>query len=512
MRDHQYSTRQVYDRMLLFGDNLDLLRRFPAESVDLVYADPPFNSNKNYNAIFKAQSGQAPSSQLKAFEDTWQWDQETVHLFQKATTVLLPSDAATALIGFQKLLGNTPTGGSPLLAYLTNMAVRLDVLKRVLKPSATVYVHCDPGAGHYLKILLDAIFGPKNFLNEIVWHYRTSSGAPRYWLHRNHDTILRYAAYDPTLITWNHPREPWPKDTLKKWQTDEQGNIYRQQHKYGKRYYINPEGKLQDDVWELTFSSRTHERLGYETQKPEALLEKIIRASSNEGDVVMDPFLGGGTTAVAAERLGRRWIGIDVTGIAVNMTRRRLKKNFPYLTDEDLYIDGWPRDIEDARSLAEYDTHQFQVWACDMIDAAPNESKGADAGIDGRIVFYEDQQSTDPKFIIVSVKSGKVDVDDIRVLNRVVERESAEIGVFITLRPPTRDMRIEAANAGVYQTFFGEHPRLQILTVDDLLEGERPSYPEALNMTYQQITNKKDVAALQKRKEEEQGEQLTFGE
>lgn len=473
------------DRMLLLGDNLDLLKKLPDSSVDLVYGDPPFNSNKDYSAIFKSQAGDAPSAQIEAFEDTWKWGSDTVHAYQQAVTTLPPA-VVTALEGFRRLLTDSSGKGTPLLAYLVNMAIRLHEMRRVMKPEAQIYIHCDPTAGHYLKILMDAIFGPKNFLNEIVWYYKTSSGSPNYWLHRNHDTIFRYSNGDIENMTWNHPREPWPEETLVKWQRDEDGRVYRVQNKFGKRYYIDERGKLEDDVWEYTFASRTGERLGYPTQKPEWLLEKIIRASSNPGQVVLDPFMGGGTTVIAAERLGRKWIGMDLASVALNLTRRRLAKPPLSVDLTGIYVNGWPTTIEEAKALAGESEYNFQVWVCDMLDAAPNK-RGADGGIDGRLFFFENQMSTDVKLGIVSVKSGKVGVKDIRELANRVAANNAEVGVFVTLQKPTQPMLTEAAQEGTFTTLFGEHDKIQILTIEDLFAGKLPDYPSPLNVTYKQV-------------------------
>ena len=312
------------NRTIWTGDNLPIMRGLNSESVDLVYLDPPFNSNKDYAAPVGSEAAGA------AFKDTW-----TLPDLDVAWAGYIADEyPAVAYL----LSGAGMAHSKGMQSYLTMMAIRLLELRRVLKPTGSIYLHCDPTASHYLKQLLDAIFGHRNLLNEIVWHYRTSSGSPKKWLHRNHDTIFRYAASKPDLVTWNHPREPWPESTLSKWQRDEDGRVYRAQNKFGKRYYIDPDGKLMDDVWEITFSSRTRERIGYPTQKPLALLERIIKASSNPGDIVFDPFCGSGTALVAADDMQRSWVGIDISAKATELVARRVgsvtsRADLPQRTD-----------------------------------------------------------------------------------------------------------------------------------------------------------------------------------
>lgn len=312
-------------------DNLHRLSQFPAECVDLIYLDPPFFSNKHYEVIW------GDEAEVRSFEDRWE-------------------------------------GG--INVYVNWMRERVIEMRRILKPSGTLYLHCDHHASHYLKVMLDEVFGRQNFLNEIIWHYKTSSGSPKKWLHHNHDTIFRYAAQKPELVTWNHPREPWPESTLKKWQTDEEGRTYRVQNKYGKRYYVDPAGKLEDDVWELTLSSRTKERLGYPTQKPEALLEKIISISTDPGDIVLDPFCGCGTTLVAAHRLGRKWIGIDISPTAVRVMWRRMQK----IGADPIKLVGMPVTVEQMRALRPF---EFQNWVIDRFTGTHASRKSGDMGIDG---------------------------------------------------------------------------------------------------------------------------------
>jgi DNA modification methylase len=455
---------------LYYGDNLDVLRRYlQDETVDLIYLDPPFNSNATYNVLFAEQDGTRAAAQALAFEDTWTWDQSAVRAYEE--TVEAGGSVSRALRAFRELLGDTN-----MLAYLTMMAPRLVELRRVLKAAGSIYLHCDHTASHYLKIVLDATFGAKNFLNEIVWHYQTSSGAPKKTLIRNHDTIFRYSRGPARNVTWNPPREPWPESTLKKWQRDEEGRIYHIHNDTGMRYYIDPNGKLMDDVWDITLAARSSERLGYPTQKPEALLERIILASSNEGDLVLDPFCGCGTTVCAAQKLGRRWIGIDITHLAIGLMKRRLHDAFD---DQVSYqVVGEPVSVPDAEELARTDPYQFQWWALGLVGARPaDQKKGADHGIDGELPFHDEAAGGKTKRVLLSVKAGGTSVAHVRDLRGVIDREEAQLGVLITMHEPTAPMRAEAASAGVYESSWGKHPRLQILTIADLLSGKVINMP-----------------------------------
>lgn len=452
---------------LWFGDNLTVLRRHvEAESVDLVYLDPPFKSNKSYNVLFKHRDGRLPAAQLKAFDDTWRWDMGAAKAYEEVVDG--GGDVARALFAFRDLLGTTD-----MLAYLTMMAPRLVELRRVLKPTGTIYLHCDSTASAHLRLLMDAVFGHNNFLNEIIWHYKTSSGAPKKWLHRNHDTILRYAAQSPNDVTWHHPREPWPEETLKKWQKDEQGRIYRVQNKFNKRYYIDPAGKLGDDVWEITLASRSHERTGFQTQKPQELLERIILASSNEDDLILDPFCGCGTTVHAAQQLKRRWLGIDITSAAMEVIEDRLQRHFGVI---DCVRRGEPTTVDEAFALAKLDKHAFQRWVCEQICAEPG-GKGADRGIDGVLRGTFDDRTRWKA--IVSVKGGGVTVSQLRDLRGTIAREKADMGLLVALRTATAAMKREAAEAGFG---VGGAPVLQFLTVEEILNGRQPIYPDDVRL------------------------------
>jgi site-specific DNA-methyltransferase (adenine-specific) len=328
-------------------------------------------------------------------------------------------------------------------------------------------------------MLMDAVFGPKNFVNEIIWHYRTSSGSPKKWAIRNHDVLLRYAK-DAKVVKWNAPREPWPESTLRKWQKDDEGRIYRVQNKFKKRYYIDLRGKLMDDVWEITLASRSHERIGYPTQKPEALLDRVIEASTDPGDVVLDPFCGCGTTVASAQRLDRRWIGIDITTKAIDEIVGRLEKvkepgDFPY----EIHYE--PVSYEDAQRLADLpDKSKFERWAVRRVGGVHSGKRGADQGIDGRIYFHDEPEG-ETKQVIISVKAGATGPRHVRELDSVMRREKADLGLLVTMKEPTLAMRREASEMGTYFSVYWDerYPKVQLLTVKQLLSGRMAEHPRA---------------------------------
>lgn len=458
---------------LYYGDNLDVLRRHVAdESVDLVYLDPPFNSNQEYNVLFAEQDGTRAAGQIKAFTDTWRWDQSAARTY--AEVVEAGGDVSRAMQAFRMLLPETD-----MLAYLAMMAPRLVELKRVMKPTASIYLHCDPTASHYLKVLMDAVFGARNCRREIIWRSGWVSGfksKAKNWV-RNHDVLLYYVKDASAAYTFHKELAYKPH---------EEG--YKRRGGGG-----NPQGVAMDDVWDENalyspwIKSFSTEKLGYATQKPQALLERVIAVSSNPGDLVLDPFCGCGTTIAAAQGLGRHWIGIDITHLAINLMKTRLIDAHGPSVMASVEVIGEPTSIEDAAALAADDPWQFQAWALGLIGARPigPTKKGADKGIDGRLYFH-DQPSEPTKQIIISVKAGGVTVSQVRDLRGVIEREHAEIGVLLSFEEPTTPMRREAASAGFYTSPWGQHPRLQLLTVAQLLAGVRIDYPPATqtNVTF----------------------------
>ncbi len=523
--------------LLFYGDNLDILRRhIKDQSVDLIYLDPPFKSDQDYNVLFEEKNGSQSRAQIKAFEDTWQWDREAAGAYQEV--VEAGGQVSEAMQAFRKLLGH-----NNMMAYLAMMAPRLVELRRVLKSTGSIFLHCDPTASHYLKLLMDAAFGPMNFRNEIIWK-RTSGHSDAKRCGNVHDILLFYAGgesytwnriyqnYDPEYVEqyyryqdpngrewksgdlsaaglsgggyeydWKGVKRIWrcPKETMERYERE--GKIYYTKNNIPrlKGYLDEAKGMPLQDLWTDVQALRSwhQERLGYPTQKPAALLERIISVCSNEGDTVLDPFCGCGTTITASQKLNRRWIGIDITYLAVSLIKHRLRDSFEDRVEYEVI--GEPVSLPDAEALAKQDKYQFQWWALGLVGARPVEQKkGPDKGIDGKIYFHDDPKRGKTKQIVISVKGGKTGVRDVRDLRGVLEREKAEIGVFISLRSPTKAMRREAADAGFYEPpWWGtRHPRLQILTAGDLLEGKGIDYPSPrqVNVTFKKAPKKRNKA------------------
>jgi site-specific DNA-methyltransferase (adenine-specific) len=451
----------VAENTLYYGDNLDVLRRHVQdETVDLIYLDPPFNSKATYNVLFGEQNGAQAAAQIKAFEDTWRWDQAASQAYQEV--VEAGGKVSQVMQSFRTFLGD-----NDMLAYLAMMAPRLVELRRVLKPTGSIYLHCDPTASHYLKVLMDAVFGADNFQNEIIWCFKTG-GATKRRFARKHNILLFYAKNDNQMI-FNVQKEKsymMHKYGFKKsnFQEDEQGQY---------------SWVIMKDWWEIpSVGSADSQRLGYPTQKPEPLMERIIQASSNEGDLVLDPFCGCGTTIAVAERMKRQWIGIDITHLAITLIKHRLHDAF--VDPVNYQVIGEPVSPPDAQTLAEQDPYQFQWWALGLVGARPVEQKkGSDKGIDGRIYFHDEAEGGKTKQIVLSVKAGHTSVDHVRDLRGVVEREQAEIGVLLTMQEPTQPMRSEVAGAGFYNSlgWNQNYPKLQILTIAELLAGKGIDMP-----------------------------------
>jgi len=523
--------------VLYYGDNLGILRRYiPDDSVDLIYLDPPFNSNRDFNVIFKDETGRKSDAQLIAFEDTWHWGPNAEALYAYLTETgrhrgRVPDTVSTLIAALR-----TAIGANQMMAYLVEMGARLVELRRVLKPTGSLYLHCDPTASSYLRVLLDGIFGPRFFRNEVVWKRFSAKNDPdRYG--RSHDVLLFYTKGQ--RFTWHPEYGPFQDDYVEanyRYAEKETGRRYRLgdltaakpggdvDYEWGgmrpykgrhwaysrenmdkmlaagriifrrtgmpvyKRYLDEQPGVPLQDIWtDIRLHAGSAERLGYPTQKPQALLERLISASSNPGDIVLDPFCGCGTALVAAQKLGRQWIGIDITYLAIAVMRARLKDTFG-LTG--VSVVGRPTEVEGARQLAQSaeGRYQFQWWALDLIDAQPVggvERKGADRGIDGRIHFTGPDKKLES--VLVSVKSGHVDPQQVRDLKGTIQREKAAMGVFVTLEEPTREMRLEATTGGVYRVWERDYPRIQILTIRELLEeGRKPTLPPLVLPSYQQ--------------------------
>ncbi len=511
--------------ILYYGDNLDILRHHIAsESVDLVYLDPPFNSNRAYNVLFKEKSGEASPAQIEAFTDTWEWDRAAERAYDDLITDAA-ADVAQMIAALRQVVGS-----NDMMAYLVMMAARLVELHRVLKPTGSLFLHCDPTASHYLKIVLDTIFGKENFRNEIIWK-RTSSHNDAKRFADIHDCILyfgksRGATWNPQFLPHNEkyvqshynrldskgrryrldniirsasmgprpnlvyeykgftPQWGWRVLREKLEALDADGRVAWSSSgvPYLVRFLDEMPGAAMPSVWDdiPPVNSQAQERLGYPTQKPLALLERIIAASTNPGDVVLDPFCGCGTAIVAAQKRGRHWIGIDITHLAIALMRYRLCDSFPHAKFD---VKGEPADIGSAQMLAESDRYQFQWWALSLVKAKPlegKEKKGADRGIDGVITFVDDHTGK-LKRCLVQVKSGHVSSATMRDLIGTLAREKAEMGILVTLEPPTAPMRKEAAEAGWYRSegWGRDYPKVQILTVEELLDGKVADMPPA---------------------------------
>ena len=541
--DPRHSVGPHSENILYFGDNLDVLRKHVKDdSADLIYLDPPFKSNQDYNVLFADRSGTKSAAQIQAFEDTWTWDESAQKAFYDTTEAENADEGARrALLAFRTLFGRN----NDMLAYLSMMAPRLVELKRVLKNSGSLYLHCDPTASHYLKILMDSVFGGENFHNDLIWK-RTSAHSSARKYAPVHDSLLFYTMSSD--FYWNDPRTEYDQEYLDKyykfddgdgrlyWRADlcaagvrhgSSGQVWRgidpgakgMHWKFGvetldrldkegriywpkggtmpqyKRYREELKGKPVTDIWDDIdrINPVGSERTGYPTQKPVDLLKRIIDASCPENGLVLDPFCGCGTAIVAAEAMHRRWIGIDVTSIAITLVRSRLDDAFEGKAKYE--VKGEPTHLEEARALATLSKEsrfQFQLWALGLVGARPRAAdfkKGADQGIDGRKVFHE-KENGPSKTIIISVKSGEhVSVRDVRELTSVVGREKAQIGALLTLAEPTRDMREEALNAGYYQPEYRlsateRYHKIQILTIAELLEGKRIQAPIYRDASY----------------------------
>jgi site-specific DNA-methyltransferase (adenine-specific) len=454
------------ENALYYGDNLEVLRKYiPDNSVDLIYLDPPFNSKASYNILFREPTGKPSTAQITAFEDTWHWTEETERTFQDIIN-RAPANVVKMMTAFRDFVGM-----NDVMAYLTMICIRLLELKRVLKDTGSIYLHCDPTASHYLKILMDTVFGKGNFRNEVVWFYKTGGASKRHFS-RKHDIILFYTKSDSFVFN-----------------TQKEKSYMMHEYGFKKSKFLKDDtGQytwvIMKDVWEIpSIGSADKQRLGYPTQKPGALLERIVKANSEEGGVILDPFCGCGTTISVAQREKRKWIGIDITHLAINLIKWRLKNQFGLEPKKDYKVIGEPADFDGARELAIQNRYQFQWWVLSLIGARPygDKKRGADTGIDGFIYFMDEKDKI--KSAVVQVKSGKVSVKDIRDLGHVVDREKAKIGIFVTLEESAPPMKKEALSKGHYKSPVGEaYPTIQVLTLKEILEGEKPKLPLKLDL------------------------------
>lgn len=548
---------------LFYGDNLDLLRNprwFPDECVDLVYLDPPFNSNADYNILFREQSGEPAEAQIKAFTDTWKWSELAFRTFVESC----PNPHLISLVeGYVRTLGR-----NEMTAYLVMMATRLVELHRVLKSRGTLFLHCDPTASHYLKTLLDCVFGPVNFLNEIIWRRTGSHNSPRRF-GPVHDVILFYAKsadyyfktqYRPYTrghvasyfkqedksgkfwtnsltgagLRHGESGQPWrgydpsakgrhwaiPGKIIEELEINETLGVLAKldaleaagfiDHPANKevlptyrQYLKSSPGIPLSDLWAYQPHTRgvlegtdeaidedvrwlvAHgdpERLGYPTQKPLGLLKRIINSTCPEQGVVLDPFCGCGTTIEAAHQLKRRWIGIDITHLAIALIKYRLSDSLRLKEGRHYQVHGEPKTTAEAHMLAAQDRYEFQKWALSLVPRAfPFQArKGADTGVDGLVRFNDDPR-VEPKRCVIQVKSGTLKLGEVRDFAHVIRREKATLGLFICLEEPTEKMRLEAEAMGFYTTPLGgkKLPVFQIRTVDELLAGKGFEIPES---------------------------------
>lgn len=507
---------------LFYGDNLDVLREHIGDdSIDLIYLDPPFNSNASYNILFKSPAGAGADASIKAFDDTWSWGPAA------ASALMDVTDSGNHRLHTLMQAMRTAIGENAMMAYLAMMGVRLLELHRVLKPTGSLYLHCDPTASHYLKLVLDAVFGPENFRNEIVWkrygaHNDGGQGSKHYG--RIHDTIFFYSksaervwhqqfgALDPEYVKttyrhddgnrrkymttpmtgpggaekgnpvfeWNGHTRAWrySRETIKRLHDEGRLHYSRTGYARQKLYLDESKGVPVQSIWAdiSALVGAGSERLGYPTQKPRALLERIIAASSNAGDVVLDPFCGCGTAVDAAQRLGRRWIGIDVTHLAIGLIEKRMREGYGEAARFETI--GVPRDLASAQRLAAEDPHQFQAWITLKLGGWPwrGGRKGGDKGVDGYFYYVGPGGKTGTG--VISVKAGQtINPAMVRDLWGVMQRDGHPLGLFVCAVPPTRGVAQEADCHGLVETEFGRFPALQIFTLQDLFDGRAPKLP-----------------------------------
>ena len=542
----EVGTRSDGPRQLLYGDNLTIMRNMKSESVDLIYLDPPFNSQRSYNLIYKQATGLPVPEQEEAFCDAWEMDAEKEAMARDMPIMLQQNGVDDGLVSFWqawiKALRNTQPR---LLAYLVYMSYRLYEMRRILRSSGSLYLHCDATASHYIKVILDAVFGHQNFRNEIIWKRTGSHGDATRRFASTSDTILFYSK--TSKYTFNRRFLPYSEDYLKtKYRfTDADGRRYRlsdlrspnprpnltydykgykphpngwavslermkELDEAGKlRFPAKPDGRIEakryldevggqpvDNVWTdiAPVNSRATDRLGYPTQKPLSLLQRIIESSTNPGDTVFDPFAGCGTTICASHLTGRRWIGCDIAILSVRIVRDVLLKRYGLQEGREYEIDGVPLSVEGARELFEHDPRQFQHWAVELAGGFCNSKHSGDKGIDGRI-YFETQGGL--QNMVISVKGGAVMPAFVRELRGTLAREASgqgddttQLAGFISLTKPTKGMRQEAAIAGQYTYQGVAYDRLQIRSVEDLLEGrvfDTPSRVRTMNWQKQMV-------------------------
>ena len=535
---------------LYYGDCFTIMQEFGLASVDLIYLDPPFNSNRQYNAIYKDETGRPLPDQIEAFCDMWELDSERERAIRTMPVLMRENGIDDAIAEFWKLWMHALRGTQPrLLAYLSYMVERLLIMRRILKPTGSLYFHCDPTVSHYMKPLLDAIFGHTNFRSDIIWRRNnpTGRGSKRYA--NNVDNILYYVKGDS--FTWHSQFKPHSAEHLKSkysnkdpstgrryslgdlkgagltqgssslsWRgidpartdshwaipnlalpqvakplsaqekldlLDEMGRIYWPPKggipRY-KRYLDEMQGTPIDTIWDdiPPVNSQAKERMGYTTQKPLALMERIISASSNPGDVILDPFAGCATTLEAAHKLGRQWIGIDIAIHAVKRVARvRLTERLGLVEGQDFTVEGVPRTAEGAQDLWERDKYHFQKWAVEQVEGFVTTKRSADGGIDGR-VYFAVPHAQDLQSMVVEVKGGaNVSIRDLRALKGVLDYDTALMAGLIIMEPlgtvKARNFARFMGDAGSLEILGIEYPKMQLLTVAEILDGKRFKTP-----------------------------------
>lgn len=510
---------------LWYGDNITIMQGMKKHSVDLIYLDPPFKSDANYNLLYKNMTGKPVPEQAEAFFDTWELDAAKLEVARKMPLLMREHGIDDQYVEFWNICMQALRNTQPeLLAYLIYMVQRLLYMKSLLRPTGAIYLHCDPTASHYIKVMMDGIFGHKNFRNEIIWKRKagrgeTSNKAIRFGV--SHDVILFYAAssatpltrqyrpnnpdyisskfthfdetgrryrldnltspsYRPNLVYeykgYQPPANGWAVSRERMEEMEAEGRLYLPNNKtqriQRKRFLDELEGETVDDLWDdiSPINSQAKERLGYPTQKPISLLDRIIKASSKKGDVVFDPFCGCGTSIYAAHLNERHWIGCDIAILSIKLVREVLTERYRLVEGTHYEVDGIPVSVEQAHELFKRDAFQFQHWIVERIGGFPMQKKVADRGIDGRL-YFETKGSLGE--MIISVKGGKLRPTDVRDLRGVIEREKVQMGGFLSLHEPSKAMRAEAAAAGVFEYGGIQYPRLQMLTVRDILESKR---------------------------------------
>lgn len=472
-------TRDPNRNSLFYGDNLEVLREHIAdESVDLVYLDPPFNSNASYSVIFKESTGAGASAQIEAFGDTWTWSQETEQAYIDFINSDAPNAAKDVLEAMRRLLGT-----NDVMAYLVMMTSRLVELRRVLKPTGSIVLHCDASAGHYLKIVMDQIFGVRNFRNEIHWYYYNKMHDSRKKLFpRATDTLFWYVKDVDSAFTYNAQAELRDKPVKQLVRKKVDGRMVNARDADGNIMYQVKDDRTVDNVWRIPMlQPAAKEKLGYPTQKPEALLDRVLRSLTNEGDTVLDPFCGCGTTLASAQRLKRRWIGIDVTTLAIDLIDARMRHTYGEEIAEEYEILGIPRDLAGAAALFRRSPFEFERWCVMAVDGQPNDKQVGDRGVDGVIRFPIDAKGNSER-IIVSVKGGATGPTHVRDLIGTVQAQGAGMGVFICMNKATKAMYDEAHRSGIFNHPANGQPfpKVQIITVEEILAGKRPAMPPTL--------------------------------